>query len=54
MWFGPFNLFLVEQLNPVVNALHTVVTSTDSLLHELGGFSCKPGYRFVTLDVVNL
>ncbi|OLQ14677.1 hypothetical protein AK812_SmicGene1177 [Symbiodinium microadriaticum] len=54
MWFGPFNVFLVEQLNPVVNALHTVVTSTDSLLHELGGLSCKSNYRFVTLDVVNL
>ena len=53
-WFAPFSVFLSEHLGPLVTRLSSVIVSTDQLLQQLGALHCKPGMRFVTLDIVNL
>ena len=54
VWMAPFATFLVEQLNPLLSKLQSVVVSTDQLLEELSTTQCRPGMKFFTFDVVNL
>ncbi|CAE7242428.1 unnamed protein product [Symbiodinium sp. CCMP2592] len=54
VWMAPFATFLVEQLNPLLSKLQSVVVSTDQLLEELSTVQCRPGMKFLTFDVVNL
>ena len=54
VWMAPFATLLVEQLNPLLSKLQSVVVSTDQLREELSTVQCRPGMKFFTFDVVNL
>ena len=51
---GFFSVFLVEKLSTAVKVLPVVLISSDDLLQDFQRSFCKPGFRFWTLDVINL